>query len=389
MGLVKKRFMEFEEVVFMYERLQRILTSERFIQYNARELVNEMASALRILRRMDSLSIYASKIIALCEESNFYQLVKKLESITESEEEITYSKVSPSEIEIILNNLRDNIRQTISIVKQFLIREQNTKAHLYNSEDYYKQQLENIQLEKKRLEMMLQEKEHIQGRSKEEHKKLITEKEELLKRTNEKLEIVQQQLEEKKKQENAINEWNEKISNTFTELKKYLNPIEDEHMRLKIMYYVYAGLTAAVIVLIGIIEYFVCCKLNENIEFPKIKDYIVIILPIPVCGALLWAFISQLNRAQRQLVILAKHIHEIKYTEGLLLASNSLSDDMKMSVKRVNIAIDKLLENHLVNDHKNICSYDEDSLLKEEKKDMVPIDLILKLLKEIKCTSKL
>ena len=381
--------MEFEEVVFMYDRLQRILTSERFIQYNVHELVNEIASVQKMLVHMDPLSIYANKIIALCEESNFYQLVQKLESITESLEEIKYLKESPSEIEVILNNLRDNIRQTRSIVRHFLIREQNTKAHLYNSEAYYNQQLKDIQLEKDRLEMMLKEKEHIQGKSKEEHKKLIAEKEELLKRTNEKLEIVQQQLEEKKKQENAINEWNEKISNTFIELKKYLIPIEDEHKRLKLMYYVYACLTAAVIVLIVIIEFLVCCKLNENVEFPKIKDYIVIILPIPVCGALLWAFISQLNRAQRQLVILAKHIHEIKYTEGLLLASNSLSDDMKMSVKRVNTAIDKLLENHLVNDHKNICSYDEDSLLKEEKKDMVPIDLILKLLKEIKCTSKL
>ena len=381
--------MEFEEVVFMYDRLQRILTSERFIQYNVHELVNEIASVQKMLVHMDPLSIYANKIIALCEESNFYQLVQKLESITESLEEIKYLKESPSEIEVILNNLRDNIRQTRSIVRHFLIREQNTKAHLYNSEAYYNQQLKDIQLEKDRLEMMLKEKEHIKGKSKEEHKKLIAEKEELLKRTNEKLEIVQQQLEEKKKQENAINEWNEKISNTFIELKKYLIPIEDEHKRLKLMYYVYACLTAAVIVLIVIIEFLVCCKLNENVEFPKIKDYIVIILPIPVCGALLWAFISQLNRAQRQLVILAKHIHEIKYTEGLLLASNSLSDDMKMSVKRVNTAIDKLLENHLVNDHKNICSYDEDSLLKEEKKDMVPIDLILKLLKEIKCTSKL
>ncbi len=386
---MKNKLMEFEEVVFMYDRLQRILTSERFIQYNVHELVNEIASVQKMLVHMDPLSIYANKIIALCEESNFYQLVQKLESITESLEEIKYLKESPSEIEVILNNLRDNIRQTRSIVRHFLIREQNTKAHLYNSEAYYNQQLKDIQLEKDRLEMMLKEKEHIQGKSKEEHKKLIAEKEELLKRTNEKLEIVQQQLEEKKKQENAINEWNEKISNTFIELKKYLIPIEDEHKRLKLMYYVYACLTAAVIVLIVIIEFLVCCKLNENVEFPKIKDYIVIILPIPVCGALLWAFISQLNRAQRQLVILAKHIHEIKYTEGLLLASNSLSDDMKMSVKRVNTAIDKLLENHLVNDHKNICSYDEDSLLKEEKKDMVPIDLILKLLKEIKCTSKL
>ena len=81
---MKNKLMEFEEVVFMYDRLQRILTSERFIQYNVHELVNEIASVQKMLVHMDPLSIYANKIIALCEESNFYQLVQKLESITES-----------------------------------------------------------------------------------------------------------------------------------------------------------------------------------------------------------------------------------------------------------------------------------------------------------------
>ncbi|MCM0322982.1 hypothetical protein J8K89_08005 [Bacteroides fragilis] len=52
-------------------------------------------------------------------------------------------------------------------------------------------------------------------------------------------------------------------------------------------------------------------------------------------------------------------------------------------MKRVNSAIDRLLDNHL-SSGENHSKYDEESIVKEEKKDMIPTDVILKLLKEIK-----
>lgn len=98
---------------------------------------------------------------------------------------------------------------------------------------------------------------------------------------------------------------------------------------------------------------------------------------------MLWAFIIQLSRSQRQLVILAKHIHEIKYIEGLLLSISSLSSNINDSTKRVNLAIDRLLDNHL-NQSSITGTINEESILNEEKKDVVPIDLVIKLLKEAK-----
>lgn len=87
-------------------------------------------------------------------------------------------------------------------------------------------------------------------------------------------------------------------------------------------------------------------------------------------------------------MFLAKHIHEIEYVEGLLLSLNSLSVDINDSMKRVNSAIDRLLDNHLSIGIKH-SKYDEESIVKEEKKDMIPTDIIFKLLKEIKgLTSK-
>lgn len=96
---------------------------------------------------------------------------------------------------------------------------------------------------------------------------------------------------------------------------------------------------------------------------------------------LLWGFIHEMNRAQRQLVILAKQIHEIEYVEGLLLTINKLSTNMNDSMNRVNSAIDKLVENHLI--YKDEKLTDEMLLKKEERKDLKLHEETLKILKEI------
>lgn len=57
---------------------------------------------------------------------------------------------------------------------------------------------------------------------------------------------------------------------------------------------------------------------------------------------------------------------------------NTLSPSIENAVKRINEAIDRLLTNHLsIKD----ATINEESILKEEKKDLVPLDTVLKLLK--------
>jgi len=53
------------------------------------------------------------------------------------------------------------------------------------------------------------------------------------------------------------------------------------------------------------------------------------------------------------------------------------------STKRVNQAIDRLLENHL-NSNSTSNEITEKGIIQEENKDTVPIDVVLKLLKEAK-----
>ncbi|WP_396218683.1 hypothetical protein, partial [Flavobacterium sp.] len=71
------------------------------------------------------------------------------------------------------------------------------------------------------------------------------------------------------------------------------------------------------------------------------------------------------------------------YIEGLLISINSLSLNISESTERVNNAINRLLENHL---NRNITSVDitEKNVIKEENKDSIPIEIVLKLLKEAK-----
>lgn len=266
--------------------------------------------------------------------------------------------------------------RTIIILKNELSHELISRPTVFNSEEYYEDRIKQLEAQKKRLEQELK-------KEQEESKINQEEKEDALRNAEEQIRNYKSELEEKKKQENAISEWRAKIKTTFVDLSGYLSPIKDEHQRLKYLYRTYAALTGIVVIFIVVLEIIICCKFSSTESFPNWKDHLTLLLPIPASGALLWAFISQLNRAQRQLVLLAKHIHEIEYTEGLLLSLNSLSIDMEDSMKRVNSAIDRLLDNHL-SMGTELCRCDEDSIVKEEKKDMVPVDLILKLIKEAK-----
>lgn len=133
----------------------------------------------------------------------------------------------------------------------------------------------------------------------------------------------------------------------------------------------------------AVIEYKICDKIAsyQGNGLPTFQEYFSVVLPIPIALVLLWGFVHEMNRAQRQLVILAKQIHEIEYVEGLLLTINKLSTNINESMTKVNNAIDKLLDNHIK--YKDDTLLDEILLKKEEQKDPKPHEETLKILKEV------
>lgn len=246
-----------------------------------------------------------------------------------------------------------------------------------NSESYYNQRIEELKSQTTKLTDELKKAQGDEARNQDEINKLNFEFEE----AKRKISDFEVKLEIKKQQEDAKEDWKNKINSTFEELKAYLKPIKIEQNRLNVLFWVYLVMSALLVIAVVVIEWIAVCKFISVVGFPDFKQYITIYLPLPVAGALLWGFIFQMNRAQRQLVVVAKSIHKVEYVQGLLLSINKLAPTIEDGRSRINIAIDKLISNHL--GLKEIET--EDDLIIEENRDKkMSVDTLLKLLKAIK-----
>lgn len=183
------------------------------------------------------------------------------------------------------------------------------------------------------------------------------------------------------KQNEAINNWKTKITDAFRGLEGPLNRLVDEHKRLEWLYNVYKWSSAVLVFFLIIIEVVVYVKIVCSDTYPTWDQYLPMALPVPITLGLLWGFITQMNRAQRQMVVLSNKIHEIKYTEGLLQALNTLSVDIGESMSKINDAISHLIDNHLRN--MDSMRLDEKDLFKIEKQNALPIEQIPELIKLI------
>jgi hypothetical protein len=381
MGQAKKRLMEYELGFTIIDRLISIYTNTAFQEINKDQIIFELIDLRDRIRILDNNSMDNIDFISNLFNEEIHFIYSELSELHNSID----SHIEPSDSNKIIK-LTKVLQLAINRIKSQLNHYVHKNKNIYNSENYYNEQIRELENQKNKLQEYLLHQKDIEGKSQEEiaeNKRIIKEKEISLIKAKEQIKLYQQELEEKKKSENAIIEWNSKIKLTFEELTICLSPVKDEHTRLNRMFWVFSSLIFLLFLIIISLEIYVFCKLHNSTEFPEWKNYFAAITPIPIFGGLLWAFIIQLNRTQRQLLILAKHIHEIKYIEGLLLSINSLSLNISDSTERVNNAISRLLENHL-NRNSTSSEITEHSVITEENKDSVPIDLVLKLLKETK-----
>jgi hypothetical protein len=383
MGNAKKQMMEYEENLSILDNLLTLLSNDNLDDLYDNQIIRDIFETRAMINSLDLKLITSIDFVINLFTEDFLKIYTQFCELLDSVDlEIDINEGFKSEFSRLIRILGYEIKHIKSTLQIYFSNKQN----IYNSEKYYHEQIKELEDQKNILETFLKHQKDIDGKTKEEieyHKKQVKEKEIALLKANDQIKNYQKELEEKKKQENAVVEWNTKIKSAFTELTTCLSPIKNEHFRLNLMFWIYSGLITIFLFFIVALEINTFCKLNNTLLFPDWKNYLASIIPIPVFGGLIWAFIIQANRTQRQLVILAKHIHEIRYIEGLLLTINTLSPDINDSTKRVNVAIDRLLENHL-NESSNTGIMNEENILAEEKKDTVPIDIVLKLLKEAK-----
>lgn len=293
-----------------------------------------------------------------------------------------YENIVKIDVSSLRQSFIGNLLDTLTLVKTQI----NYPEHFNisnNSETYYENKINELRNREIELTKILNSNKNLT----KEQKKITDETLEKLRIIEHELNTKKKELEVKQKQEDAKNDWEQKINTTFTQLKDYLTPIIQEYNRLNVLYYVFAGLSIATIIIISIIEINAIYKLASIIGFPNFEQYLMLFLPLPIAGALMWGFVFQMNRAQRQLISIANNIHNTNYIQGLLISINNLSPNLNDGILRINNALDKIIHNHLEN--KAITS--ETDLIREENKDKsnnIDIDKLVKLIKTVKDTVK-
>ena len=240
---------------------------------------------------------------------------------------------------------------------------------ILNTEDFYSANISELQ---KREELLVEE---IAALKKKNQKYAEKEKE------IEEVKIqIQQSIEEKeelKKKLDAQESVKKSISNAFVELKKHITPLIHEKKRMNWMFYIYEVLCICVL---GILVYFEFSYLSKWEGAEKWIDYLPYYIPVPIVGGLLWAFIYQMNRAQRQLLQLANVLYHIDYVEGLLLAINSINADVNSASEKISQVLDQMIKNYMLVPE----SLSEKTIDAEISKDSINLHTFIDLAKEIK-----
>ena len=145
--------------------------------------------------------------------------------------------------------------------------------------------------------------------------------------------------------EQIIQDWDEKIQQTFSYLKQSTVDIESEKQKASqeyehIMNMIYVLCVIVLVWLFAVYKVLFVSKL----WFTGWMSFLPYYLPIPLFIAIFWALIVQKNRASKLSITLSDELYKIRYMEGLLLAVNKLSDTTQSSVSRINKALDLMVE---------------------------------------------
>lgn len=242
-------------------------------------------------------------------------------------------------------------------------------SNVENSEKYYTQQINDLQVKENALNKELAELKKKKTEDKETEDELKSIKEQIKQYEIEKDEL--------KKKLDARDNIKETIVEAFKELKEHISHLQTEKTRLNWMFCIYAFLSVAVFAALIVFEW---NYLSNWESADKWIDYLPFYIPVPIVGGLLWLFISQMNRSQRQLIQIANALHHIDYVEGLLLAINHINTDVNSASSQICSVLNHLTKNHMSTPD----SLSDQSLDAEISKDKINLNTFLNLAKEVK-----
>ena len=352
MGQVKKLMMEYDETLNELLGYRDLLAQKgRDSEYkpivdHIVEIINQIGDLLDMCRNTYSTkpTLYVSYILSKCR----------------------------SYLNEDLNN--DNLKQILDyFVKCKVILRNDIKHHesaILNSSEYYENEIRSLNNRLAGLTNELRQTTTM-------HQAEVASKEAEMRELEEQIAQYRKKEEQVKQMDDAKSTWKKAIEESFVILDNDIQPIKEEKQRLRLLYWAYCALSVLMLIILVTAEIISLLELNAYDGIPPFKVYLSLIVPIPVALALLFVFMTQINRAQRQMVSISKYIHDIKYIEGILLAINNLSVDIDDSMKRINNALDKLLDRHLKGEKEQLH---EDDLKILENKDSIPTTQVLELL---------
>ena len=265
-------------------------------------------------------------------------------------------------------NLKEELIRLI-ILLSFRIMSNGMSDSDYNTEEYYKKTISELETKVDKLSTSLKESKESEEQKEEIKKELEERREQIRQITADK--------EELEKKLDAQENIKKKITDAFEGLKKHTSHLEKEKSRLNVMFYVYAGLCLCVLVILVYFEYVYLSKWQTP---TKLIDYLPFYIPLPIVGGLLWAFIYQMNRAQRQLMLVAYELYHVDYVEGLLQAINMVSPNVASASEKIGNVLDVMIKKHITIPNELF----ENSLDKEISKDNIDLKTFVNLAKDVK-----
>ena len=178
----------------------------------------------------------------------------------------------------------------------------------------------------------------------------------------------------KELQQDEVKELNKKISPLTSAFDSSINLVKEEKNRLDHIFTVYIILVCVAVVALICWETYLVLNIYPKLPSTDWRVYISFYLPIPISAGLLWAFIYQMNKAQRQLIKCAQYIHKLKYKDSLLKASMEVYSDGSKNEEHVAKLIDDIMNEQ--------SRPDKDAITEDKTENQyLSIDKIVELIK--------
>lgn len=242
-----------------------------------------------------------------------------------------------------VNAIINKLGHTIKSASTNLRNERNERRRNLNSREFMEHRLLAMDNE---ISILQKELDALKAAGKDNTKNYKLKAEMLLTKNTERNQVASK-LQDRLKTEDTIAYLQKRVLPFGTNLESSIRNIKGEQLRLYWMFGVYAAFSIIIVVFLIVWEAYLIGWKWESSYADNIKMYIPFYLPIPLAGALLWAFIYQMNRCQKQLVFLANRLHAVKYTEGLLKAVCSLTNDVEKNEEKASKIIDHIIDCNL------------------------------------------